>query len=131
MKRSTDISDTIRIHPIITKGGNAVSVVPAEVHVEPSPDTTDLLVIARDMQRAGASPRSRPYRLVRRAQPDGAASLARDGCGVSGARCGPGLRRQHPSLVPSALHYLHLLVGDQRSKALKIGNVKVSRRCTS
>ena len=26
--------DTIRIHPIITKGGDAVSVVPAEVHME-------------------------------------------------------------------------------------------------
>jgi hypothetical protein len=34
-------------------------------------------------------------------------------------------------LCHAALHYLYLLVGDQRSKALKIGNVKVSRRCTS
>ena len=32
LKRSADISDTIRIYPIITKSGAAVSVVPAEVH---------------------------------------------------------------------------------------------------
>ena len=34
LKRSADISDTIRIYLIITKGGDSISVVPAEVHME-------------------------------------------------------------------------------------------------
>jgi metal-dependent amidase/aminoacylase/carboxypeptidase family protein len=34
LKRSADISDAIRVRPIITKGGDSVSVVPAEVYME-------------------------------------------------------------------------------------------------